>query len=179
MSSSAPPIDCSASHCLSSPETPASSKAHVISARSAPWRTASAPARPPASSCSASTTIDLPAPVSPVSTVSPGRNSSSTESMRAKSRICRWLSMAEPQPSALDAAAAPVQLRAQDLVVIVRRRMQQRHVLARRAGLQALAGHERAEYRDRKSTRLNSSHEWISYAVFCLKKKKKNTHYKS
>src|SRR5207247_5165881 len=28
---------------------------------------------------------------------------------------------------------------------------------------------------DRKSTRLNSSHEWISYAVFCLKKKKENT----
>src|SRR6266849_7031766 len=26
---------------------------------------------------------------------------------------------------------------------------------------------------DRKSTRLNSSHEWTSYAVFCLKKKKK------
>src|SRR5207247_8676414 len=26
---------------------------------------------------------------------------------------------------------------------------------------------------DRKSTRLNSSHEWISYAVFCLKKKNK------
>src|SRR6266536_5911645 len=26
---------------------------------------------------------------------------------------------------------------------------------------------------DRKSTRLNSSHEWISYAVFCLNKKKK------
>src|SRR5207247_7394810 len=25
---------------------------------------------------------------------------------------------------------------------------------------------------DRKSTRLNSSHEWISYAVFCLKQKK-------
>src|SRR2546429_6781772 len=32
---------------------------------------------------------------------------------------------------------------------------------------------------DRKSTRLNSSHGYISYAVFCLKKKKKNkwTHY--
>src|SRR3712207_7559620 len=28
---------------------------------------------------------------------------------------------------------------------------------------------------DRKSTRLNSSHANISYAVFCLKKKKKNT----
>src|SRR5687768_18249490 len=28
-------------------------------------------------------------------------------------------------------------------------------------------------YRDRKSTRLNSSHGYISYAVFCLKKKNK------
>src|SRR3989449_3044854 len=30
---------------------------------------------------------------------------------------------------------------------------------------------------DRKSTRLNSSHGYISYAVFCLKKKKKNRKY--
>src|SRR2546422_4638931 len=30
-----------------------------------------------------------------------------------------------------------------------------------------------AEPQDRKSTRLNSSHGYISYAVFCLKKKKK------
>src|SRR5205085_9667141 len=30
---------------------------------------------------------------------------------------------------------------------------------------------------DRKSTRLNSSHSQISYAVFCLKKKKKNYNY--
>src|SRR2546426_8847582 len=30
-------------------------------------------------------------------------------------------------------------------------------------------------FRDRKSTRLNSSHLVISYAVFCLKKKKNNT----
>src|SRR2546422_4702643 len=29
-------------------------------------------------------------------------------------------------------------------------------------------------FRDRKSTRLNSSHGYISYAVFCLKKKKTN-----
>src|SRR5258708_30450516 len=29
-----------------------------------------------------------------------------------------------------------------------------------------------SEMRDRKSTRLNSSHQIISYAVFCLKKKK-------
>src|SRR2546429_3758984 len=33
-----------------------------------------------------------------------------------------------------------------------------------------------AEHRDRKSTRLNSSHGYISYAVFCLKKKKKKQH---
>src|SRR5256886_7400930 len=32
-----------------------------------------------------------------------------------------------------------------------------------------------ALYRDRKSTRLNSSHSQISYAVFCLKKKNNNT----
>src|SRR5207244_13623340 len=31
--------------------------------------------------------------------------------------------------------------------------------------------------RDRKSTRLNSSHQIISYAVFCLKKKKKKNKY--
>src|SRR2546427_5023915 len=31
--------------------------------------------------------------------------------------------------------------------------------------------HTEAETRDRKSTRLNSSHSQISYAVFCLKKK--------
>src|SRR3712207_7659710 len=30
-------------------------------------------------------------------------------------------------------------------------------------------------FKDRKSTRLNSSHANISYAVFCLKKKKKNS----
>src|SRR2546427_2348077 len=33
--------------------------------------------------------------------------------------------------------------------------------------------HEDAAWSDRKSTRLNSSHSQISYAVFCLKKKKK------
>src|SRR5207247_7181990 len=38
-----------------------------------------------------------------------------------------------------------------------------KRTLARRPKLFAL---------DRKSTRLNSSHEWISYAVFCLKKKR-------
>src|SRR5688572_32763968 len=35
----------------------------------------------------------------------------------------------------------------------------------------ALAAPKRGRGRDRKSTRLNSSHSQISYAVFCLKKK--------
>src|SRR5947207_3939509 len=42
----------------------------------------------------------------------------------------------------------------------------------RRAGLEPV--HARANAEDRKSTRLNSSHTVISYAVFCLKKKKHN-----
>src|SRR5207247_9852084 len=48
-------------------------------------------------------------------------------------------------------------------------RLQRQHALAvGRRGPRA----EQAHHQDRKSTRLNSSHEWISYAVFCLKKKK-------
>src|SRR2546429_7025787 len=37
----------------------------------------------------------------------------------------------------------------------------------------AADGEIAVEVKDRKSTRLNSSHGYISYAVFCLKKKKK------
>src|SRR3712207_8326446 len=37
-----------------------------------------------------------------------------------------------------------------------------------------LVHEDAARVQDRKSTRLNSSHANISYAVFCLKKKKKN-----
>src|SRR3989454_4457588 len=44
---------------------------------------------------------------------------------------------------------------------------------AARGGQDLEAAHL-ATTRDRKSTRLNSSHLVISYAVFCLKKKKKN-----
>src|SRR2546422_6679018 len=38
-----------------------------------------------------------------------------------------------------------------------------------------LRDREAGEHRDRKSTRLNSSHGYISYAVFCLKKKNDQT----
>src|SRR5438094_6907852 len=55
------------------------------------------------------------------------------------------------------------------------------HDAGREALLDALRQAALGEYeilaelgRDRKSTRLNSSHRTISYAVFCLKKKKKN-----
>src|SRR5688500_20299064 len=41
------------------------------------------------------------------------------------------------------------------------------------AGADALLAHPARRIADRKSTRLNSSHLVISYAVFCLKKKKK------
>src|SRR2546430_12108487 len=37
------------------------------------------------------------------------------------------------------------------------------------------SGPSAPDTRDRKSTRLNSSHSQISYAVFCLKKKKQST----
>src|SRR5206468_10967669 len=49
--------------------------------------------------------------------------------------------------------------------------------LAGAANVAAQTGHafDTTVTRDRKSTRLNSSHDQISYAVFCLKKKKKDT----
>src|SRR3712207_8180939 len=49
-------------------------------------------------------------------------------------------------------------------------RVEQQQVVVRPG--EAVAGAEPQE-QDRKSTRLNSSHANISYAVFCLKKKKK------
>src|SRR5699024_12396969 len=47
------------------------------------------------------------------------------------------------------------------------------HGSVRAGGEDALPGLELGHGPDRKSTRLNSSHVSISYAVFCLKKKKK------
>src|SRR5258708_11203786 len=51
------------------------------------------------------------------------------------------------------------------------------HDMVTEAGKYAKKAHEKAQQclpplADRKSTRLNSSHQIISYAVFCLKKKK-------
>src|SRR5258708_14709755 len=52
---------------------------------------------------------------------------------------------------------APEALHSQELLATIRRGEPQRAV--------------KAQGKDRKSTRLNSSHQIISYAVFCLKKK--------
>src|SRR5947199_7654677 len=70
-------------------------------------------------------------------------------------------------------------LQAEDLVARVDQGVQHRGV-RRGAGVRLDVGVLGAEQvlgagEDRKSTRLNSSHLGISYAVFCLKKKK-NTH---
>src|SRR3712207_7487365 len=51
---------------------------------------------------------------------------------------------------------------------------QERPVLDRREGV---SGRSLGRAGDRKSTRLNSSHANISYAVFCLKKKKNSQQY--
>src|SRR5258708_26337773 len=52
------------------------------------------------------------------------------------------------------------------------RRHQQRPAAGARAVVSPATSIRRQQ--DRKSTRLNSSHQIISYAVFCLKKKKQN-----
>src|SRR3712207_8288817 len=62
------------------------------------------------------------------------------------------------------------------LVAAVAPRPRHGAVAARVGDVQAVGrpGRARAATEDRKSTRLNSSHANISYAVFCLKKKKNN-----
>src|SRR5207247_9059578 len=58
------------------------------------------------------------------------------------------------------------------IAIVVRFQDIQRSVAAPSAVVDAEWSIPIALILDRKSTRLNSSHEWISYAVFCLKKKK-------
>src|SRR5687768_18126680 len=53
-----------------------------------------------------------------------------------------------------------------------RAELARQHLGARRGAHRPRLRRDHPERRDRKSTRLNSSHGYISYAVFCLKKKK-------
>src|SRR5207247_9189317 len=62
-----------------------------------------------------------------------------------------------------DDAVAPALRQLGEMAAVAVPADEQRHSLPATAAISP---------RDRKSTRLNSSHEWISYAVFCLKKKK-------
>src|SRR2546426_6719528 len=71
----------------------------------------------------------------------------------------RWYRTRRPPP-------APRRRSAPWLLSAARSRRARRRVASRRSA---------AHPRDRKSTRLNSSHLVISYAVFCLKKKKKQS----
>src|SRR2546430_8426737 len=70
-----------------------------------------------------------------------------------------WLSNARGTPKRLPAASADS------------RRLVDSAVISKSSGSDCKAG--MCASADRKSTRLNSSHSQISYAVFCLKKKKK------
>src|SRR3981189_1959880 len=62
---------------------------------STPWRTGLASPRPPRARAKASSRIDLPAPVSPVSTARPRENSISSRSIRTMSRIDRRASIGD------------------------------------------------------------------------------------
>src|SRR5437867_7606592 len=69
-----------------------------------------------------------------------------------------------PQPRELDLRLRELPVRREEAAVLVRVRVAEHDLV--HAALCADAAH-----RDRKSTRLNSSHRTISYAVFCLRKR--------
>src|SRR5207244_10755367 len=78
--------------------------------------------------------------------------------------------------------ALPISLRQLARIVIrpemheEKARLVVEHVVMQGGHLDAVVAqclHDRRHFLDRKSTRLNSSHQIISYAVFCLKKKKR------
>ena len=84
---------------------PDTSNSALNSARFAPLRTSLPLPRSPRTSPSASTRMDLPAPVSPVRTVMPGSNSTSMRSTIAKSRTCSVTSTVSCLPPARPACA--------------------------------------------------------------------------
>src|SRR5512138_1057959 len=122
----------SSSHAVSALET---SNSADSSARSAPSRTTAASARPPTRSSIASTRMDLPAPVSPVSTVKPPASSSEARSISTKSRTSR----ARSTSAFLAQRFAPAQLLAQRGEVAVAGRMHEAHDVGRALEDQAIA----------------------------------------
>src|SRR5258708_22470179 len=61
----------------------------------------------------------------------------------------------------IEASVAPLRIYNSETRIVTNRITKGLHIIQKFSGV------------DRKSTRLNSSHQIISYAVFCLKKKKK------
>src|SRR5207247_11064406 len=83
---------------------------------------------------------------------------------RRSSDLARAL-LGQPDPEALAQAIVAQGLSVRQAEAVVQERASQ----AGKSPTRRPRGEKDTE--DRKSTRLNSSHEWISYAVFCLKKK--------
>src|SRR3712207_9511226 len=71
-----------------------------------------------------------------------------------------------------DALPICQELQERHVVVAERARLTRGHMQHAAHVLANAQGHRRRRAQDRKSTRLNSSHANISYAVFCLKKPK-------
>src|SRR2546430_11997025 len=69
--------------------------------------------------------------------------------------------------------ALPISVQPQSLPHLEQQQREQSAVVGLR--MSSIRFDERQERRDRKSTRLNSSHSQISYAVFCLKKKQNHS----
>src|SRR5947208_10154372 len=91
----------------------------------------------------------------PTSTLFPYTTLFRSRQVRLQSRLVRCSASNERQPTASGCYRGKFNLVAKELL------------------LWRSCGRRNRERRDRKSTRLNSSHQIISYAVFCLKKKKK------
>src|SRR5258708_17598187 len=88
-----------------------------------------------------------------------------------------WPVMAQARPGQAHAALAQLQQRGW-IEGLVTQNVDGLHTAAGSDGVIAARGRMQAvhilgDQADRKSTRLNSSHQIISYSVFCLKKKKK------
>src|SRR5690625_5122884 len=82
------------------------------------------------------------------------------------------IGMAKVSTSAYEAYDTDILQKGKDIVVVNKHR--QLAVAKQIARQIADQGYTQPMRRDRKSTRLNSSHVAISYAVFCLKKKSTN-----
>src|SRR5699024_11469262 len=85
-------------------------------------------------------------------------------------RSLRPIPLRQPLPLLADAAEQRPARRRRRLVVR-QPRHRRRQIRILQPHLRAIAAGEELHRQDRKSTRLNSSHVSISYAVFCLKKK--------